>query len=54
MSYKLVITNKETGHTTEMYIEDLEYLKELLKEFDETKVDFEMHKKDEKVLRIKL
>lgn len=54
MSYKLVITNKETGHITEMYIDDLEYIEELLKEFDETKVDFELHKKDEKVLRIKL
>ena len=54
MSYKLRITNKETEHTIEMDIEDLEYLKELLKEFDETKVDFEMQKKDDKVLKIKL
>lgn len=54
MSYKLKIKNKETGRTIEMDIEDLEYLKELLKEFDETKVDFEMQKKDDKVLRIKL
>ena len=54
MGYKLKITNKETGRTIEMYIEDLEYLKELLKDFDETKVDFELRKKDEKVLRLKL
>lgn len=54
MGYKLKIKNKETGRTIEMDIEDLEYLKELLKEFDETKVDFEMQKKDEKVLRFKL
>lgn len=52
--YKLKIKNKETDHNFEMEIEDLEYLKELLKEFDETKIDFELHNKEQKVLRIKL
>lgn len=52
--YELLVYNMETERTVEMEIEDLEYLKELLKEFDETKVDFELHRKDEKILRIKI
>ena len=53
--YELTIKNEETGRTIEMEIEDLKALKEILKEFDETKVDFELHRKQkEKVLKIKL
>ena len=52
--YELLVYNTETERSVEMEIEDLEYLKELLKEFDETKVDIELHKKEEKVLRFKL
>lgn len=51
--YDLKITNNETNRDIEMEIEDLEYLKELLKEFDETKIDFELKNKD-KVIKIKL
>lgn len=53
--YELKINNTETNRSVEMEIEDLEYLKELLKEFDETKVDIELHRKQkEKVIKIKL
>ena len=53
--YELKITNKETERDIEMEIEDLKALKEILKDFDETKVDFELHRKTkEKVLKIKL
>ena len=51
--YELKIKNKETSHDFEMELEDLKALKEILKSFDETKIDFELHRK-EKVLRIKL
>lgn len=51
--YELKITNKETERDIEMEIADLKALKEILKSFDETKVDFELHKK-EKVIKIKL
>ena len=51
--YELKITNKETERDIEMEIEDLKALKEILEEFDETKVDFELHRK-EKELRLKL
>lgn len=51
--YELKITNKETERDIEMEIEDLKALKEILKEFDETKVDFELHRKG-KELRLKL
>lgn len=55
MSYELLVYNTETNRSVEMEIEDLKYLKELLKEFDETKVDFELHRKEkEKVIKIKL
>lgn len=53
--YELKITNKETERDIEMEIADLKALKEILKEFDETKVDFELHRKEkEKVIKIKL
>lgn len=51
--YELDIKNTETGRTIEMEIADLKALKEILKEFDETKVDFELHRKG-KELRLKL
>lgn len=51
--YELKITNKETEHEFDMEIADLKALREILKEFDETKIDFELHKK-EKVIKIKL
>ena len=51
--YELTIKNEETGRNIEMEIADLKALKEILKEFDETKVDFELHRK-EKVIKIKL
>lgn len=50
--YNLKIINKETGRDIEMEIKELEYLKEILKEFDETKIDFELHRvKEGKVLK---
>lgn len=53
--YELKITNKETERDIEMEIADLKALKEILKEFDETKVDFELHRKQkEKTIKIKL
>jgi len=53
--YELKITNKETERDIEMEIEDLKALKEILESFDETKIDFELHRKEkEKVLKIKL
>lgn len=53
--YEASITNKETGRTIEMEIADLKALREILKEFDETKVDFELHRKQkEKAIKIKL
>ena len=53
--YELKITNKETERDIEMEIADLKALKEILEEFDETKVDFELHRKrKEKVIKIKL
>lgn len=51
--YELSINNTETGRTIEMEIADLKALKEILASFDETKIDFELHKK-EKVIKIKL
>lgn len=36
-----------------MEIEDLKALKEILETFDETKIDFELHRK-EKVIKIKM
>lgn len=51
--YELKITNKETERDIEMEIEDLKALKEILANFDETKIDFELHKK-QKTLKIKL
>ena len=51
--YELKITNKETKRDIEMEIADLKALKEILASFDETKVDFELHKK-QKTLKIKL
>lgn len=53
--YDLNITNTETGRTIEMEIADLKALKEILESFDETKIDFELHRKiKENVLKIKL
>lgn len=53
--YDLKITNKETGRNIEMEIADLKALKEILKEFDETKIDFELHRKEkEKAIKIKM
>lgn len=53
--YELTIKNEETGRNIEMEIADLKALKEILKEFDETKVDFELHRKQkEKTIKIKL
>ena len=53
--YELKITNKETKRDIEMEIADLKALKEILSSFDETKIDFELHKqKKEKVLRVKI
>lgn len=53
--YELTIKNEVTGRTIEMEIADLKALKEILKEFDETKVDFELHRKQkEKVIKRKL
>lgn len=53
--YELTIKNEETGRNIEMEIADLKALKEILKEFDETKIDFELHRKQrEKVIKIKL
>lgn len=51
--YELKITNKETERDIEMEIEDLKALKEILESFDETKIDFELHRK-EKIIKIKL
>ena len=51
--YELLVTNIETDRSIEMEIADLKALKEILKDFDETKVDFELHKK-EKVIKIKM
>lgn len=53
--YELKITNKETKRDIEMEIADLKALKEILESFDETKIDFELHRKEkEKVIKIKL
>lgn len=53
--YEVVIKNKETEHEFDMEIADLKALKEILESFDETKIDFELHKKEkEKVIKIKL
>ena len=53
--YELKIKNKETEHEFDMEIADLKALKEILASFDETKIDFELHKKQkEKVIKIKL
>ena len=52
--YDLKIKNKETDRDIEMEIEDLKALKQILESFDETKIDFELHNKEQKVLRIKL
>lgn len=53
--YELKITNKETERDIEMEIEDLKALREILKSFDETKIDFELHRKEkEKVIKIKM
>lgn len=52
--YELKIKNEETGRDIEMEIADLKALREILKEFDETKVDIELHKKEQKVLKIKI
>jgi len=53
--YELIITNKDTNRAIELQIEDLQYLKEIIKQFDETKVDVELHRKrKEKVKKIKL
>ena len=53
--YELKITNKETERDIEMEIEDLKALKEILASFDETKIDFELHRKEkEKVIKIKM
>lgn len=51
--YELKIKNDETGRFIEMEIEDLKALKEILASFDETKIDFELHRK-QKVIKIKL
>ena len=51
--YDLKIINKETGRDIEMEIADLKVLKEILESFDETKIDFELHRK-EKVIKIKM
>ena len=42
MPYDVTITNKETGRDIEMTIEDLKAIKEILEQFDETKIDFKM------------
>lgn len=53
--YELKINNTETGRSIEMEIADLKALREILASFDETKVDFELHRKEkEKVIKIKL
>jgi hypothetical protein len=53
--YELKITNKETKRDIEMEIADLKALKEILASFDETKIDFELHRKEkEKIIKIKL
>ena len=53
--YEVDITNSETGRTIEMEIADLKALREILESFDETKIDFELHRKQkEKVIKIKL
>lgn len=56
MPYEIKIKNKKTERDIEMEIEDLKALKGILEGFDETKVDFELHYKEqkEKVLKIKL
>lgn len=53
--YEVDITNNETGRIIEMEIADLKALREILESFDETKIDFELHRKaKEKVIKIKL
>ena len=53
--YELIIKNEKTGRDIEMEIADLKALKEILESFDETKIDFELHRKQkEKVIKIKL
>lgn len=53
MGYDLKIKDKKTEQDFETEIEDLKALKQILESFDETKIDFELHKK-EKVIKIKL
>ena len=50
--YSLKITNEETGTTFEFEIEDIEEVLGILKQFDETKIDFELHNDKQKVKRI--
>jgi hypothetical protein len=51
--YELKIKNKETEHEFEMEIADLKALKEILASFDETKIDFELHRtQKEKILKL--
>lgn len=50
--YDLKIINRETGTEFEFEIEDLDYLIGVLKQFDETKIDFELHNDNQKVKRI--
>lgn len=54
MGYDLKIKDKETEQDFETEIEDLKALREILESFDETKIDFELHNKEQKVLKIKL
>lgn len=52
--YELKITNKETERDIEMEIEDLKALREILESFDETKIDFELHRQKKEKVKIKL
>lgn len=53
--YNLKITNEETGTVYEFSIEELEELLGILRQFDETKIDFELHREEkEKVIKIKM
>ena len=50
--YEVEITNNETGENIEIEIKQLEFLKEVLKQFDETKIDVDLHYVDNaKVLK---
>jgi hypothetical protein len=51
--YELKIKNKETDHDFDMEIADLKALREILASFDETKIDFELHRQKKEKVKIK-